>query len=62
MNIFLWLFEITQKKQEPKGVKNFVVYSCMWSVYFSSNFDEVYFFMFLMKLSSLFPFKDMRGS
>jgi hypothetical protein len=56
--VFCGYLRLHIRNKKPKGVKHF----CMWSVYCSSNFDEVYFFMFLIKSSSLFPFKNMRGS
>jgi hypothetical protein len=60
--VFCGYLRLHTRNKRLKGAKHFVVYFCIWSVYFSSSFDKVYFFMFLMKLSSLLHFKNMRGS
>ena len=47
---FLLLIEYMRKKR-PKGVKEGVYCFYMWRVYFSTNLNEVFVFMFLMKFS-----------
>jgi len=42
---------IHKRKKRPKGVKERVYCFCVWRVYFSTNLDEVFVFMFLMKFS-----------
>jgi hypothetical protein len=43
--------EIHLRLQSPQSVKKSVFFLCMWSIYFSSNFDWLFFFMLIMIFS-----------